>query len=307
MKFLGPPSSGSTAGTTFSHNRAGQYTRNRRTPVVGTKTPRQATVKANMTLASQSWQAITAAQQNAWISYATGHPIVDALGQSIKLTGSQYYIKCNAALLNVGAAQISDPPVSSSVTPEAIVAFQVDTTPAVYIQRATSVITDFVAIAMSKATSLGVNFQKTFRQIDASTADVAFFDETAGALTIMGTITVGTKAWLRLTPVNEFGLTGSPLIVQTNVIAPPAIAVAVLTSTVAGHITATWSGAPTVAQLYYQIGPAAIGPWGGVQTGPIGSSPQNITGLGSTQYARVLLQDTVTGLFGVWSAGHVIM
>src|SRR6516162_7143681 len=102
MKFLGVPSSGSIAGTVFSHNRAGQYQRNRRAPVQPVGTGRRAFVRANFSAASTAWAALTAANQAAWIAFANSHPITDSLGQSITLTGQQMYVAVGAQLLNCG-------------------------------------------------------------------------------------------------------------------------------------------------------------------------------------------------------------
>jgi hypothetical protein len=306
MKFLGVPSSGSTAGTTFSHNRAGQYTRNRRTPVVGTRTPRQAVIKGNMTLASQAWQVLTSAQQAAWTSYASGHPIVDALGQSIKLTGHQYFIKCQAALFNTGSGAITDPPVSGTVTAPIIVSFQVDTGPHVILTTTGGNALDYVNIAVSKTTSLGVNFQKTFSQVDSRPASTAILDETDATIAFAGSIVVGRKVWMRITPVNQYGLTGTPIILQSAVTAPPAIALPVMTSAAATDITATWAGSPTPANVWYQVGSGPTGPWSATMHHDGVTSPDTLTGQTSGFYGRGRLQDPGTGFFGAWSASHII-
>lgn len=307
MKILTSPSSGSIAGTTFSHNRAGQYTRNRRTPVVGTRTPRQAVVKGNMTLSSQAWQALTSAQQAAWISYANGHPIVDALGQSIKLTGSQYFIKCQAALFNVGGPAITDPPVSSSVTPVAPAFSAAFDAPLAVVSWTPGAGTDYVAIAVSKFTSLGVNFQKTYSQIGVSTADIGFFDLTTGFVSFAGSLAVGTKMWVRLTPVNQYGLTGSPVYLQIPVQSTTTVPSAVLTSTVATDLTATFATGPATANVYAFQGPTSAGPWTLFGEDTMVASPLTLTGITSGQYGTVILQDAATGLFGLRPAGHVIM
>jgi hypothetical protein len=307
MKILTSPSSGSIAGTTFSHNRAGQYTRNRRTPVSGTRTTRQAAVKAQFTQASQSWGSLTDTQQQAWVSYANAHPITDALGQSIKLTGSQFYIKVNAALLNVGASQTFSPPVNSIVNPEVLISLQVDASPFFQIQRTAGTPGDFVAVAVSKATPTGVNFQKTFTQVGAFDAAVEFIDVTTAALAVMGTFAPGTKAWIRLTPVNSDGLTGTPLIAQTRVVAAPTIALPVTTSGTTGTVTATWTGAPATANVWIQTGPTLTGPFGNDDVVDSVTSPRNFSGQTTGQFARNRLQDPVTLLFGPWSTPHVIM
>ena len=95
MKILTAPSSGSIAGTTYSHNRAGQYTRNRRSPVQPVGTGRRGVIRAAFGAASSAWGALTPIVQANWTAYANGHPYTDSLGQSIKLTGHQMYVAVN--------------------------------------------------------------------------------------------------------------------------------------------------------------------------------------------------------------------
>ena len=160
MKVLTAPSSGSIAGTTFSHNRAGQYTRNRRTPVVGTRTPRQGVVKGNLAEASRAWQGLAAADQNAWTSFANAHPVVDSLGQSIKLTGHQYYVRCTASLLNVGALPNTSTPTSVAVTAEIINGWSVASSGAAFCVRVGSSASDFFYASLSKYTQPGRQLPK---------------------------------------------------------------------------------------------------------------------------------------------------
>lgn len=307
MKVLTVPSSGSQAGTTASHNRAGQYTRNRRTPVVGTRTPRQAIVKANMTTASQGWQLLTGTQQAAWESYAQGHPITDALGQSIKLTGAQYYIKCNAALLNVLAPVTPSPPTNGIVVPEAVQVMQVNPANTFLVQRTPGASTDFVAVAVSKQTSNGVNFQKTFTQVGVFAANQPMLSFGTPALAVMGTFIVGNKAWMRLTPVNSSGLTGSPLIMQMVIAAAPMIATPVQTSTVATEGTVTWTSTPASAIVWYETAPTITGPFSIPVMGPDGPSPVTINGLTTGQFFRARLQDDVSLQFGPYGNVVVVM
>ena len=260
-----------------------------------------------MTLSSQAWQTLSSANQAAWTSYAAGHPIVDALGQSIKLTGSQYFIKCQAALYNVGGPAITMPPVSSVVNP--LVPVQLlatsDGFAAVAWQAGTS--GDYVAIAVSKYTSLGVNFQKTFHQIGAVDAATDVFDLSAGLAGFAGSPSVGNKVWVRLTPVNSYGLTGTPVIVQVPVVAAGTLPAPVDTSTVAHTLTTTWAVPAAGGILFTFQGPAAIGPWTLQSTNVGAGSPNNQTGFTTGQYGSSIVLDTATGLFTARSSGVVIM
>ena len=178
MKFLGNPSSGSQAGTTYSHNSAGQYTRSRRTPVNTVGTGRRAIVRANFSSASKAWSGLTGSQQAAWAAYAAGHPYVDSLGQSIVLTGHAIFVAIGSNLQNVG-----------------------------------SVIANFILLAFSAPQSSGVSFCKTFWQethiagnsIGAATYGTAY-------VTQFGLPPLGSRVFYKLTPVNQYGVSGVPLI-----------------------------------------------------------------------------------------------
>jgi hypothetical protein len=123
---------------------------------------------------------------------------------------------------------------------------------------------------------------------------VEFFDLSAAYDAWTGTPVVGNKAWLRLTPVNSDGLTGSPLIVQTIVATTQALAAAVLTSPLAAHFLATYSTSPTNLSLIVQGALAPAGPWTQVSITAATTSPQSIAAT-TGQYRRVVLVNTVTG------------
>jgi hypothetical protein len=117
MKVLKPPQSGSAAGTTASHNRFGQYERNRRTPV-NPRSPRQGVVRAALSLASAAWRALTDAQRAGWKSLGLLMTRTDSLGSTYTLQPNQAYVSVNAANAAAGNAQVSDAP--TLVTPTAL-------------------------------------------------------------------------------------------------------------------------------------------------------------------------------------------
>ena len=247
-----------------------------------------------MTVASQAWQGLTALQQGAWISYATGHPITNRLGSSIKLTGAQYFIKCNAALLNAGQVIVDTPPVSTTIQPAVVVGFALTTTPNMTLLLTPGTAGDFINVAVAKWTSSGINFNKTFSQVQTVGSDAGAIDVTAAWTAFAGTPTVGQKAWIRLTPVNAGGLTGSPVYLQTPVITPSGIAVPVGTSTTPATLTLTWSGAPTNAYVVFEGGPTALGPFVlRERTGPT-NSPDTSSAFATGEYGRGYVIDPLT-------------
>lgn len=219
MKFLGVPSSGSIAGTTSSHNRAGQYTRNRRAPAQPVGTGRRATVKAAFGAASTAWAGLTASQQAAWAAYADAHPITDKLGQSIKLTGHQMYVSINASLQNVGQAQSSTPPVSSVTTAPSASVFTVTHAGVITITLdGSGAATDFILIAFSKPVSSGVSFNKTYwQQTHVAASSVGGATYGTAYVAQFGLPPAGSRVFLQLTPVNQYGVKGVPVVMMATV------------------------------------------------------------------------------------------
>ncbi len=214
MKYLGPPQSGSQADSTASHNRAGQYYRNRISPVQPVGTGRRATVRANFSAASSAWGALTGSQQAAWNTYAAMYPYTDALGQSIVLTGQQMYVAINASRLNAGLALAATIPVSNATIAPVV---------AVFTMTAAGVMTltltpsggsaDKILLAFSKPQSSGTGFCKTFWQ------QLSVAGNSAGAATYgtayvaqFGLPSAGNRVFYRLTPVNQYGVAGVPVI-----------------------------------------------------------------------------------------------
>jgi hypothetical protein len=214
MKFLGPPSSGSQAGTTSSHNRAGQYTRSRRTPVNTVGTGRRAIVRANFGAASSGWASLTAVQQAGWNSYAAGYPYTDSLGQSITLTGHQMYVAIVSSLANVGLEPPQAPPSSNATIQPVIASFTAVSGEAITLTLAAGGNAgDFVLIGLSAPQSSGRSFCKTFWQQTFCSATVI----TPQVLTVAYEAQFGTppslsRIFYRLTPVNQYGVGGVPLI-----------------------------------------------------------------------------------------------
>jgi hypothetical protein len=219
MKFLGPPSSGSLAGTTSSHNRAGQYTRNRRSPVQPVGTGRRAFIRSAFSAASTAWSALSSANMAAWTSFASGHPITDALGQSVTLTGHQMFVSVATQLLNCGEALPTIPPVSTAVAAPVVTVFTVTHAGVITLtMTASGGASDFILLSFAAPVSAGVSFQKTFWQ-QTKLAGNSTGGATYGSayVTQFGTIPVGSKVFMKLTPVNQYGWSGTPVILSAIV------------------------------------------------------------------------------------------
>lgn len=213
MKILSDPSSGSIAGTTHSHNRAGQYTRSKRMPVQPVGSGRRGIVKSNFAAASAAWAGIGAPLQLAWNNYANGKPYTDALGQSIALTGHQMFVAINAMLLNCGSPISTSVPLSDTVFAAGFSAFtavagaSLSVTP-----TGLGLATDYLLIAISAPQSSGVAFCKTFwQEMKVAGNDVVATSLYALYLAQFGPWIAGQRIFYKLTPVNQYGVAGTPV------------------------------------------------------------------------------------------------
>jgi hypothetical protein len=212
MKVLTVPSSGSIGGVTYSHNRAGQYTRNRRKPVQPVGTGRRGVIKAAFGAASSAWAALSGGVQAAWSSYADSHPYVDRLGSSIKLTGHQIFVAVNTQLINCGQAISPEIPASDSVFAAVLTSFTAVHAGALTLTPAGSgLAADFLLVAVSKPKSGGVTFCKTFwQQTVVPGNSVAAIVMTSAYNAQFGSPPAGKRIFYRLTPVNQYGVSGTP-------------------------------------------------------------------------------------------------
>jgi hypothetical protein len=151
----------------------------------------------------------------AWSAYATGHPITDALGQSITLTGHQMFVAIATQLLNCGSALPTVPPLSASVFSAGAPTFTVVSAGAITLTpTGAGVAADFLLYAFSAPVSAGVSFMKTFWQAGHVAGNsVAAIVATTAYHTQFGTPAVGQKVFVKVTPVNQYGVTGTPNII----------------------------------------------------------------------------------------------
>lgn len=97
---------GSIGGQTHSRNRSGAYVRARTVPT-NPNTPRQAAVRAIMSVVTANWNnLLSAAQRISWDLFALNVPAKNKLGETINLTGFNQYVKSNIASLNASLPAI---------------------------------------------------------------------------------------------------------------------------------------------------------------------------------------------------------
>jgi hypothetical protein len=115
MKFKSPvysSASGSIAGLTYSHNRGGLYTRARAIPV-NSSTQFQQNVRNQVASMAARWNSVlTAAQRNAWETYALNTPMTDSLGDPRNIGGLAHYVRSNAIRAAFGQTIIDAGPTT---------------------------------------------------------------------------------------------------------------------------------------------------------------------------------------------------
>jgi hypothetical protein len=95
--------SGSIAGTTFARNSSGNYARARTKPV-NPSSSLQVKRRTVMAYLSEYWhEVLTSTQRTAWATYANAVTMNNRLGESIKLSGFNHFIRTNAIQLEASS------------------------------------------------------------------------------------------------------------------------------------------------------------------------------------------------------------
>lgn len=102
------------AGTVFSKNRYGAYTRTKVTPV-NPNTAAQAAVRGRLAARATAWRGLTELQRQSWIDAAPSFPFTDIFGASKILSGQALYNKLNLQLAAAGQAAINTAPTPVAV------------------------------------------------------------------------------------------------------------------------------------------------------------------------------------------------
>lgn len=219
MKFLDVPQSGSIADRTHSHNRAGQYTRNRRAPVQPIGSGRRAAVRALFGAASAAWGGLTDANRAGWDSFALDHPITDSLGSSIILTGHQMFVRVYASAVNGGLLPPTGPISDLDLPSLSPTTFVPDLSTGLTVNAPVGAAQQIIVFAFSRPMSPGRSFNKTFWQ-PMGAAGYSFADTTPYILPVatyaaeFGTPVAGQRIFAKATPLSGDGWNGTPVIVS---------------------------------------------------------------------------------------------
>lgn len=103
---------GSYGGVTASHNRFGQYFRQRSIPVNPSSSRQQAVRNVFAALASYWSESLTQAQRDAWNLYGSTVEMLNRLGDPVYLTGFNHFIRSNSAILQAGGLQVNAGPTT---------------------------------------------------------------------------------------------------------------------------------------------------------------------------------------------------
>lgn len=193
-------------GSVFSKNRAGNFLRNKVTPV-NPKTSFQSDVRANLATHSSAWKGLTEAQIAGWNEAAKNFPYTDIFGDTKYLSGFNLYVKLSMNLQIAGVAAISQPPAPLTTIPIALVSITAAAGVITLSIGPTTVPADQVyVVEMTPGVSPGRNFLKNFyRQItviDEGTS-TASFNVTAAYTARLGTPDVGTRVGVRVYSINK--------------------------------------------------------------------------------------------------------
>lgn len=82
----------------------------------------QLKIRARSTMLVRYWgTTLSAPERTLWNEYASGHPEIDWTGNSKRLSGLNWFVRCNIRLLSLAQAIIESPPVVAA--PDALVDF----------------------------------------------------------------------------------------------------------------------------------------------------------------------------------------
>lgn len=107
--LLSQEARGGIAGLVFNTWR-GINTVKTNTSPTGQGTAKRLAAQARISAISKEWATLTDVQRAAWSQYATDHPVTDWTGSPKRLTGMNWFVKCNALLDMIGEAHVTAAP-----------------------------------------------------------------------------------------------------------------------------------------------------------------------------------------------------
>lgn len=106
---------GKINGTVHSKNRAGNYMRNKTSPV-NPQSVYQSAVRTLFTTLSQGWRGLAVEERASWNAVVSSFARSNQFGDMKNMSGENLYISINRNLQTVGAALLTTPPLPAAVT-----------------------------------------------------------------------------------------------------------------------------------------------------------------------------------------------
>lgn len=211
-------------GSVFSKNRAGNYLRNKVTPV-NPRTVLQQNVRGRFGSLSSSWRGLTEAERQSWIDKAVEFPYNDIFGDQKILTGLQLYVKLNSNLEQAGESPLTNAPSPQPVTQLLALQATYDDTAGseelmLNMNYAGVLPSTGIFVYATPPVGAGISFVKNlYRFIAHESPNPATLDIYADYVARFGEIGTGQKVFIRVACINELtGQVGTAL--ETMVIAP---------------------------------------------------------------------------------------
>ena len=204
MKIIDIPQSGSVGAVTSSRNRSGQYRRQRAIPTQP-RTAYQLTARARLTAISAAWRGLSDASRLSWAAFASSFTVVNSLGLAINLTGSQCYVKVNAARIAAGGSSSDTPPALPSFDACAITGFTCAAgTPALSVAgTAPASGTDYM-FYFSPQVSPGVSYNSNYRLCATiANGETMPYDALSDYTTRLGTLVAAKKIFLKVVQTQD--------------------------------------------------------------------------------------------------------
>jgi hypothetical protein len=133
---------------------------------------------------------------------------------------------------------------------------------------------------------------KTFCQLAVAAAEIVAYDLSGPQTAQFGSAPTGSKVFCKMTPVNQYGVAGTPSIMSTVAQAANTIPEPTLTSPSTGQVTAAWTGGGSFTAYIFPGFPlAATG--SGSMGSVVGATPADFTALVTGTRYYVVLTDGV--------------
>lgn len=211
---------GKVAGTVFSRNRGGAYTRTKVTPN-NPQTSYQTAVRQRLANLAASFKALTLSQINSWNTAVDNFISTNVFGNSYRKTGLQLFIGLNSIRQILGQTNLTTPPLPQSVEEVTVTIATLNST-TFDIDLSSLPNTRYYMIEATANQSPGKNFFKNqYRLIDFTVGTgsaISGYDLLPAYTAKFGAPVTGQKISLRVkVAVTATGQTGVPVMVTDTV------------------------------------------------------------------------------------------